>query len=224
MKRTTLKLVAAFLFAVLTSCGGLDPVQSLPTVGTYSISNITFTSAVSGGIVLSDGADIITAQGICWSTSPNPTINDNVVAATTDTFVSDIIGLGQHGGTYYVRAFATNSSGTAYGNEVSFDTWNLDNTLWDFSLNYDPSNTNYPGQVDFYADGTARWEEPAYPGQFTSVGFWSVNENIVTYNLTGNSTATSYVFTGTVTNNNTMSGTFTWNTSSPKTFIATKVP
>ena len=76
-----------------------------------------------GGNVTFDGWSEITARGVCWSTSPNPTINDS---KTTDgsgigSFTSNITGLAD-GTTYYVRAYATNSKGTAYGEEKSFTT------------------------------------------------------------------------------------------------------
>lgn len=94
---------------------------------TTAVSNITEASAVSGGTILSDGGAKITAKGVCWSIIPNPTISD---AHTTDgagigNFASIITGLTM-GTTYYMRAFATTSFGTTYGNEVSFDTYLLD--------------------------------------------------------------------------------------------------
>ena len=96
----------------------------LPTVTTSLISNVAETSASCGGNVTSDGGATITARGVCWSTSQNPTISDN---HTTDgsgagSFTSSLTGLTAGCTTYYVRAYATNSVGTAYGNEVSFTT------------------------------------------------------------------------------------------------------
>ena len=99
---------------------------NLPTVTTTAITNITQTTATSGGNITSDGGAIVTARGVCWSTSANPTISGS---HTTDgsgigTFVSNITGL--TGGTlYYVRAYATNSVGTSYGNQLSFTTLTL---------------------------------------------------------------------------------------------------
>jgi hypothetical protein len=94
-----------------------------PTVATTAASSITTTTAQSGGNVTSDGGASVTARGVCWSTSANPTTAD---AHTTDgtgtgTFTSSLTGL-TAGATYYVRAYATNTAGTAYGNEVSFTT------------------------------------------------------------------------------------------------------
>jgi uncharacterized protein (TIGR02145 family) len=95
---------------------------SIPTVTTTSVSSITTTSAVCGGNVTSDGGSVVTARGICWSTSTNPTIE--LGTKTTDgsgigNFLNDISGIVANT-TYYVRAYATNSIGTAYGNEESF--------------------------------------------------------------------------------------------------------
>ena len=94
-----------------------------PTVTTDDVTNITQTTATSGGNVTSDGGATVTVRGVCWSTSQNPTTADNL---TTDgsgigTFISSLIGLTANT-TYYVRAYATNSAGTSYGNEKSFTT------------------------------------------------------------------------------------------------------
>jgi len=98
-----------------------DGSASLPTVTTNSVSGITSISATSGGNVTSDGGDFVTARGVCWSTSPNPTIADSHTSDDSGTgiFTSSITGLND-GTTYYARAYATNSEGTAYGEEVSF--------------------------------------------------------------------------------------------------------
>ena len=95
----------------------------LPTVTTASINTITDYTAVSGGNITSDGGAPITASGLCWSTSPNPTINDSLLYTTTTlgSFVYTLSVL-IPGTTYYVRAYATNNEGTAYGNQESFIT------------------------------------------------------------------------------------------------------
>jgi hypothetical protein len=95
----------------------------IPTVTTTAASAMTQTTATSGGIVTATGGSAVTARGVCWSTSPNPTISDS---RTTDgngtgTFTSSITGL-TPGIQYYVRAYATNSVGTTYGNEITFTT------------------------------------------------------------------------------------------------------
>ena len=95
----------------------------LPTAVTLETSDITISSAVCGGKITSDGNSEILACGICYSTSTNPTINDNVVAATNNStnFTCTLSGLSAVT-TYYVRAYATNAKGTAYGETMVFET------------------------------------------------------------------------------------------------------
>jgi uncharacterized protein (TIGR02145 family) len=96
---------------------------SLPVVTTTSITNITQTTASSGGNVTSAGGSVIIARGVCWSLTPNPTTADNVLDATgtTGVFTSFLTNLTANT-MYYVRAFATNSGGIGYGAEISFTT------------------------------------------------------------------------------------------------------
>jgi len=96
---------------------------TLPTVTTDEATNIAQTTATSGGNVTDDGGADVTARGVCWSISSNPTLADSYTTDGTGTgaFVSSLTGLSQNTN-YYVRAYATNSEGTAYGNEVSFTT------------------------------------------------------------------------------------------------------
>jgi len=91
---------------------------------TSSISSITNTSAISGGNISSDGGASVTARGIVWSTIANPTIalsTKTTDGTGTGAFTSNITGLSA-GTTYYVRAYAINSEGTAYGSQTSFTT------------------------------------------------------------------------------------------------------
>ncbi|QTA84768.1 hypothetical protein [Desulfonema magnum] len=95
--------------------------NSLPVVATTAISDLTSSSAISGGNVTSDGNSEITARGVCWNTSGTPTTDDSRTSDGTGTgiFTSTLTELAP-GATYYVRAYATNSEGTAYGDEVTF--------------------------------------------------------------------------------------------------------
>ena len=95
----------------------------IPTVTTTVVSLITLTTAVSGGNITSDGNAAIIAKGVCWATTTTPTVKDSTTISGTGagSFISNLTGL-QPGITYYVRAYATNSAGTAYGNELSFTT------------------------------------------------------------------------------------------------------
>ena len=106
------------------SGGGFEgPVAQCASVETAEVTEIKATSAVCGGNVTTDGGVEVTARGVCWSTSQNPTIEDN---KTTDgsgvgIFTSRLSNL-EFNTTYYVRAYATNEVGTSYGEEVSFTT------------------------------------------------------------------------------------------------------
>jgi uncharacterized protein (TIGR02145 family) len=93
----------------------------LPTVETNSISDITENSAFCGGNVINDGGADVTLRGVCWNTFGNPTTaNSKTMNGTgTGSFTSGLYGLSV-GTVYYVRAYAINSKGTAYGNQVSF--------------------------------------------------------------------------------------------------------
>lgn len=99
-----------------------------PTVTTTAITNITQITAVGGGNVTDDGGSTVTARGICWSTSPNPTLNDPHSSNGTGTgsFSSNLEGLSPIT-SYHVRAFATNEEGTSYGEEVTFTTIDYEN-------------------------------------------------------------------------------------------------
>lgn len=94
-----------------------------PTLAaTTTVSAITSSTATSGGSVTSTGGAALTAVGVCWSTSTNPTTaNSFTNNGTTASFSSDMTGLAAST-TYYVRAYATNSVGTSYGSELSFTT------------------------------------------------------------------------------------------------------
>ena len=97
--------------------------QTLPTVTTGDISNITTTTADCSGNVTSDGGSSVTARGVCWSTSENPTTSDSKTTNGTGlgTYTSNITGISPNT-TYYVRAYATNAKGTAYGEQKTFTT------------------------------------------------------------------------------------------------------
>ena len=95
----------------------------LPTITTTAVSAITTNSAIIGATITSDGGAALSAWGVCWSTSANPTLANSFLQhnVSTTIFGSALSGLTQNT-TYYVRAYATNSAGTAYGNEQSFTT------------------------------------------------------------------------------------------------------
>ena len=95
----------------------------LPVVETPTIANITSTSATINGKIISDGGFSIIQRGICYSTTPNPTINSlhTTDGTGTGSFISNLANLQSHT-TYYIKAYATNSIGTTYSAEISFET------------------------------------------------------------------------------------------------------
>ena len=95
----------------------------VPTLTTTAVSGITATTASSGGNITSNGGAVVTARGVCWATTANPTTSNNKTSdgTGTGTFTSSLTGLTANT-TYYVRAYATNSIGTAYGSQVTFKT------------------------------------------------------------------------------------------------------
>lgn len=99
---------------------------------------ITATTALSGGSILSDGGLDITARGVCWSTHPSPTLNDKYTldGQGSGSFESELTGLLPYT-VYFIRAYATNSLGTGYGENLGFI------TLWDNSPVYDVDGNAY---------------------------------------------------------------------------------
>ena len=96
---------------------------TISTVTTTAISAITSNTATSGGNITSDGGAAVTTRGVCWSVSTNPTISNSKTTDGTGvgSFTSSLSGLAANT-TYFLRAYATNSAGTSYGNETSFKT------------------------------------------------------------------------------------------------------
>jgi len=104
-----------------------DPKLTKPVLTSSQVTEITYTTATAGGEITDIGGAYVTARGVCWSTTLEPTISNN---KTTEegglgVFTSKITGL-IPGTTYYVRAYGTNSEGTAYGNEVLFKTTGIE--------------------------------------------------------------------------------------------------
>jgi len=140
----------------------------LPTVTTTSVSNTTENSAQSGGNITDYGGASVTARGVCWSTSQNPTISDNHTTngSGIGSFTSSITGLTPNT-TYYVRAYATNSVGTAYGNEISFQALSLP-TVATWSVDVITGNSARSGGTIIDSGGNA----------LTAIGVcWSTSQN-----------------------------------------------
>ena len=105
-------------------------IVTLPTVTTDSVINVTSDGATAVGTMSSNGGSVFVFSGICWSTFHNPTTADNhtIDGSSVGSFISKLSAL-VAGTNYYVRAFATNSAGTNYGNEVVFTTTALPPTV-----------------------------------------------------------------------------------------------
>lgn len=116
MKKIICILLCIFTFSCKQES---TKIKTAPIVKTNEVINITETSAIISGSIISDGGDEINTKGLCWSTTENPTLNDNNIY--TDSLISKITEL-KLNTTYYVRAFARNRIDISYGNSVTFRT------------------------------------------------------------------------------------------------------
>jgi len=141
--------------ATLTLCNGVPTwgacpiVVSLASLTTTGVSSIGNNTATVSGDISNDGGATITARGICYDTAANPTIAKSTVAVAGNvgTYYAVLPNLLKNT-TYYARAYATNSAGTAYGNQLSFTTSNNSSS---FTL-----GQSYGGGTIFYIDSTGQ--------------------------------------------------------------------
>lgn len=118
----TITTDGAYTIHSFTSSGTFT-LEIIPSVITEAVSNIGFTTATGNGTVSSDGGATITERGVCWNTSTNPTIANSKATSAGTTGAYSVSMTGLTGNThYYARAYATNENGTAYGDNVEFDT------------------------------------------------------------------------------------------------------
>jgi uncharacterized protein (TIGR02145 family) len=120
----------------------------LATITTTNVTTITFKAAVSGGNITDDGGALITERGVCWSPSKDPMIiNSKTIDGNgTGFFTSSITGLAQNS-IYYVRAYATNSKGTSYGNSVSFKTADILTIITNTATEITPNSAVLGGNI-----------------------------------------------------------------------------
>ncbi|MBR5028122.1 MAG: T9SS type A sorting domain-containing protein, partial [Bacteroidales bacterium] len=121
----------------------------VPKVFTDSVIRISNDTAFSGGLVASDGGSPVTARGVCWDTLQNPTVagshtNDGTGVGSFSSTIAHIL----QGKTYYIRAYATNSSGTGYGDQVSFTT-----SVFDANKCFSVA----PGHKVIFSPGNLQW-------------------------------------------------------------------
>jgi uncharacterized protein (TIGR02145 family) len=184
---------------------------ALPVVITANVTNITDNSAVCGGQVTNDGGDSMTVRGVCINLLPNPTIaNRHTVDGNgVGSFTSQLTGLSSNI-TYYVRAYATNDLGTAYGEEETFtipintegDAWSCPGIPSLMDIDGNRYNTVQIGQQCWmrenlrtkkYADGTPILQGT---GSSTTIGYWyypmNQAEYMSTYGLLYNWKATMH--------------------------------
>ena len=151
----------------------IKPKDTLATVTTVNVTEIGTTTAKSGGNVSNDGGSTVTKRGVCWSKTANPTTTDQVTedGSATGLFTSSLVGL-QSNTVYYLRAYAVNSKGTSYGNEISFKTTESGNlaTLTTVSISAIGKNAATSG------------------GNITSEGSSSVTSRGICWNVSTNPT------------------------------------
>ena len=120
MKKLMIAL-SAMLF--VTSCNNVTELPQVTTTNPV----VSDTAVIVGGDVTFTGGDNKTTRGVCWSTSPNPTTSDNFMLDASNgagVYSFDILGQLMPNTEYYFKAYAENSVGKAYGNELSFETTN----------------------------------------------------------------------------------------------------
>ena len=142
-------LISAISIIYLDSCSkSKSSNPALPVVTTAAVTEVTDSTAVSGGDVTDDGGSTITARGVCWKASPGATIADNKTtdASGTGIFTSNLANLLPNT-TYYLKAYATSQAGTGYGTEKSFTTLQAGQTAHDVIIQnfaFNPSSLTVP--------------------------------------------------------------------------------
>ena len=138
----TMKIITEYYLAILIIIIGTILTEckkekaTLPILITAAVSNITWSTATSGGNVTDIGGATISASGVCWSTLINSTITNSKTTDGTGigAYMSSITGLTPVT-TFYLRAYATKSVGTAYGSEISFATSSTSTSVTDINGN-----------------------------------------------------------------------------------------
>lgn len=145
----------AVLFCIaISSCE--EKIDNNIVISTSEVTNVGYSSVTCGGVISSDGGELITNRGVCWSKSGTPTINDRKTSdgAGAGRFISIINDL-EPETTYYVRAYATNKNGINYGNAFSFKTFKqialVDISAGSFIMSAPPIDDNDFNEIQFQA-------------------------------------------------------------------------
>jgi len=170
---------------------------SIPTLTTTAVSTSTSTTVISGGNITTDGGTAVTARGVCWSTTANPTIA--LITKTTDgsgvgAFTSNITGL-IAGTNYHVRAYATNAIGTGYGSDIIFTSNTLTAPIAITASNI--NQTSFTANWNIVVTATGYRLDVATDNTFTTIISGYNNKdigNLTSFNVTGLSANISYYY------------------------------
>ncbi|MDP2336689.1 MAG: PKD domain-containing protein, partial [Bacteroidota bacterium] len=182
----------------------------IPSLITNNVSDIVSGSAVSGGYIISDGDALILSRGVCWSTNANPTLSDSftIDGNGTGAFIGNITGL-TSGNTYHVRAYATNSAGTSYGEDKIFTTITENSMTANFS--FAPVNECTPLTFSFFDESTGDPTSWAWDVNNDGVVDYTVKNPTHTYNSAGTYSVKLSVTNAAGTNSKTQSNYITAN-------------
>jgi len=220
--------------------------NGLPILTTKPITSISLTSATSGGTITSDGEFDIYSRGVVWATTQNPTKANfkTINGIGIGNFVTTMTNL-KPNTTYYVRAYATNENGTAYGNQLTFTTTSLFGT-YDLTHILGPANAsvdinndgissinfvdelpqtnfdddkivlNNDATFSYVGTDTNQVGNVLYFNDYTLTGNWTIANNIVTLTVTNN--GPSYVMSEFIISGNTLSE--RWQSGAAYTYVS----
>ncbi|WP_232835141.1 MBG domain-containing protein, partial [Pleomorphovibrio marinus] len=158
---TSVSLMFSGLFELYLDNLIVGPAKaSAPSVNTSDASNVAGTMAILGGNVTNDGGGTITERGVVYGISPNPTVANTktTMGNGSGAFSSQVSGLSLTT-TYYARAYAINSAGTSYGNQITFTTTDgsgplVINPVMDSAID---DQGNYPNDNTLYIGNEPNW-------------------------------------------------------------------
>ena len=175
---------------------------------TAEVSDITPTTATSGGYIIDDGGSPVTSRGVVWSKSKKPTVEDNEGMTEQGSFmglfISELANL-TAGATYYVRAYATNAAGTAFGNQFDFTTRGFLNAQFSAdkvklapgsTVHFNDESDGNPDNWNWdFGDGhTSTEENPSY--SYSSEGIYTVKLTVSNVCGEDTETKTDYIHVG----------------------------